>query len=206
MRNRCCWRVTLIAHFGGYAPQELDGFLQFAKNLHASHIYEAIREAEPIGEPTVARFPASVRRRYEKLARFPEGFLVLGDGISSFNPIYGQGMSSAALQAVELGREIDRGPANLARRFFTQASKVVETPWSIAVGNDLRMPEAVGRRRLSIDLANWYIAKLHRAAHRDPMCSAAFLDVTNLVAAPARMFHPSLMMRVLLGNLRGQGP
>jgi 2-polyprenyl-6-methoxyphenol hydroxylase-like FAD-dependent oxidoreductase len=196
------WTVTLIGHFGNYAPAELPGFIEFARSLPSSHVYELVRNAEPIGEPAVARFPASVRRRYEDLKRFPEGFLVFGDAISSFNPIYGQGMSVAALQAVELQATLVEGSNNLAGRFFRKAAKAVDTPWSIAVGNDLRMPEAKGRRTTAVKFINWYMAKLHRAAHVDPVPAMAFHQVGNLLAPPSSILSPRVVARVVWANLR----
>jgi len=86
------------------------------------------RDAEPLGNADIARFPASVWRRYDKLKRFPSGYLVFGDAISSFNPRYGQGMSVAALQALELQRVLSERTFNLASEFFTRAAKVVESP------------------------------------------------------------------------------
>jgi 2-polyprenyl-6-methoxyphenol hydroxylase-like FAD-dependent oxidoreductase len=160
-----------------------------------------IRHAEPIGEPHSARFPASVRYRYENLQRFPEGFLVLGDAICSFNPIYGQGMSVAALQAAALEQSLATGRLS-ARDFFSRAAKVVESPWSIAAGADLRIPETVGPRSKAVAFINWYLSKLHRAAHRDGAASVAFLKVANLVAPPPSLMHPKIALRVLLGNLR----
>jgi hypothetical protein len=95
-----------------------------------------IRRAEPVGEAYSARFPASVRHWYEKLDRFPEGFLVFGDAICSFNPSYGQGMSVAALQAEALGLSLAAGRLS-ARDFFSRAG----SPWRITVGGELRIPE-----------------------------------------------------------------
>jgi len=195
------WTVTLIGHFGNYAPEELDGFIEFARNLPAPYIYQVVRDAEPLGEAASARFPASIRRRYEHLDRFPEGFLVFGDAICSFNPIYGQGMSAAALQAVELAKVLAEGGGCLAPRFFQRAAKVTDIPWSIAVGNDLRMPEAVGPRNAAIRLINWYMSKLHKAAHRDTVPALAFHRVANLLAPPPSVFHPRVALRVLWRNL-----
>jgi 2-polyprenyl-6-methoxyphenol hydroxylase-like FAD-dependent oxidoreductase len=196
------WTVTLISHFGPPAPPELDGFIEYAATLPAPYIHEVVRRAEPLNEPFISRFPASVRRRYEKLDRFPEGYLVMGDAMSSFNPIYGQGMTVAALEAVELQRTLADGAANLARRFFARAAKVVDTPWAIVAGNDLRMKEAIGRRTVGIKVINAYMAKLHKAAHHDPVVALAFHNVANLLTPPPTVLHPRIAMRVLWGNLR----
>ena len=198
------WTVTLIAHFGNYPPLDLAGFIEFARTLPAPYIHEIVRNAEPVSEPASARFPASVRQRYEKLDRFPEGFLVFGDAISSFNPIYGQGMSVAALESIELMETLAGGTGDLARRFFQRASKLVDIPWSIAVGNDLRMPETVGPRNAGVNFINWYMSKLHKAGHHDPVPSLAFHRVANLLAPPPSVMHPRIAMRVLLGNLRSR--
>jgi 2-polyprenyl-6-methoxyphenol hydroxylase-like FAD-dependent oxidoreductase len=198
------WTVTIISHFGLTPPADLDGFLEFARRLPAPFIYDVISHAEPVGEAAVTRFPASVRRHYEKLERFPEGFLVMGDAISSFNPIYGQGMSAAALESVELDAALADSSPDLARRFFRRAAKVVDTPWSMAVGNDLRMPEVTGRRTLAVRIINAYLAKLHKAAHQDEEVALAFHRVGNLLAPPASVLHPRIALRVLRANL-GQG-
>lgn len=196
------WTVTLISHFGNYAPLELDGFIEFAKTLPAQDIYDVIRNSEPIGEAHSARFPASVRRHYEKLDRFPEGYLVFGDAICSFNPIYGQGMSVAALESEALAQSLDTDSVS-AKDFFRRASKVVDSPWSIAVGGDLRIPETKGPRSKGVDFVNWYLAKLHKAAHRDAVASLAFLKVANLVESPPSVMHPKIALRVLMSSLRG---
>jgi len=160
-----------------------------------------VRRAEPVGDATIARFPTSVRRHYEKLRCFPEGYLVIGDALSSFNPVYGQGMSAAALESMELRAVLREGTENLARRFFQRVSKVVDIPWSVSVGNDLRMPETTGRRTLAVKAINAYISRLHKAAHRDPVVALAFHKVANLLAPPPSILAPRIALRVLWGNL-----
>lgn len=194
------WIATMVGHFGQGAPEDLDGFLDYASSLPAPDIYDVIRHAEPVGGAHVMRFPASRRRRYENLTRFPEGYLVMGDSICSFNPIYGQGMSVAALEAEALDAALRNGEA--APRFFRRLAQIVDIPWSIAVGNDLRMPETVGPRTRMNTVINWYMAHLHRAAHHDAELSLAFHKVGNLLASPPSVMHPRLMLRVLAGSLR----
>ena len=197
------WTVTLIAHFGNYSPGELAGFIEFARTLPAPYIHEVVQHAEPLGDAASARFPANIRRRYELLQRFPAGYLVFGDAICSFNPIYGQGMSVAALEAVELERSLADTDGDIARTFFRRAAKVVDIPWSIAVGNDLRMPEAEGPRPAELRFVNWYLSKLHKAGHSDPVPALAFHKVANLLAPPPSLMRPSVAVRVFLRNIAG---
>jgi 2-polyprenyl-6-methoxyphenol hydroxylase-like FAD-dependent oxidoreductase len=196
------WTVTLVSHFSAGAPAGLQGFIDFARTLPAPDIYELVRAAEPLGEAAAYQFPSSVRRRYERLSRFPSGFLVMGDAMSSFNPIYGQGMSVAALEALELDTALATGEKALARRFFARAAKVIDIPWSIAVGNDLRLPETTGVRTLPIRLINAYLVQLHQAAHQDPAVALAFHRVGNLLAPPPSVLAPRIAWRVLRHKLR----
>ncbi|MEO8100342.1 MAG: FAD-dependent monooxygenase [Acidobacteriota bacterium] len=199
------WTVTLICHFGPHAPEDLAGFIAWAGTLPAPYIHEVIRKAEPLGDATQAGMPASVRRRYEKLARFPEGLLVTGDAVCSFNPIYGQGMTVAAQYGRELNEALAEGEQDLARRFFARAARAADNPWTIAVGNDLRMPETVGPRNAGVNAVNWYMSKLHRAAHTDAELALAFHRVANLLAPPPSVMQPRLALRVLGSGLFGGG-
>jgi len=161
-----------------------------------------IRDSEPIGEAYTARFQASVRLRYENLDRFPEGFLVFGDAICSFNPTFGQGMSTASLEAIELEDCLKAGLDGLAPRFFKRAARVVDIPWSVSVGADLGLPCTIGPRNPGVRVFNWYMSKLHKASHHDPVATLAFHRVANLLAPPPSILHPRVIWRVFKANLR----
>lgn len=191
------WVVTLFGHFGNSAPQDMDGFIDYAKSLPAPYIYNVIKNPEPVGEASFMRFPASRRRRFENLKRFPKGYLVFGDAICSFNPVYGQGMSVAAQQALALDKELFGSNDGLAGRFYKRAAPVIDNPWNIAVGADLKMPEARGKRTVVDRLLNRYIARLHKCAHHDAEAARAFVLVAQLVESPATLLRPSMIWRVL---------
>ena len=195
------WMLTLGGILGDHPPTDPDGFLDFARSLQFPDIYQTIRDAEPLDDPVPFRFPASVRHRYERLDRFPDGLLVMGDAVASFNPIYGQGMSVAALEALTLRRHLERGAAPQPRRFFRDLPRVVDVPWDIAAGGDLIFPGVKGRRTLKSRLVNAYIARLHAAAAHDASLASAFVRVAGLVAPPQALLRPSIAVRVLRGSL-----
>lgn len=196
------WMLTVAAYLGEQIPLDHVGLLAFVRSMASPALYDVVANAEPIGEPVPHKIPSNLRRRYEHLSRFPQGYLVMGDALCSFNPIYAQGMSVAALEVAALDGCLAKGEARLAQRFFKQAAKIIDIPWETAVGNDLRFPEVEGPRSPMTRFVNWYIEKLHHAAHRDPVVSVAFLKVVNLVAPPPSVMQPGIVWRVLWGNLR----
>ncbi len=195
------WIVSIAGYMGDHTPMDEQGFLEFAKSISAQDIYEVIKNAEPLSELLNYQFSSSQRRHYEQLKRFPEGYLVFGDAISSFNPIYGQGMTVAAVEALALQDCLGQGVDHLAPRFFKAASKIVDIPWSIAVGGDFRIPQVEGKPTPMVRFLNWYRCKLQIAARRDPVLAIAFLKVVNLMAAPSSLIQPQIALRVLLGNI-----
>jgi 2-polyprenyl-6-methoxyphenol hydroxylase-like FAD-dependent oxidoreductase len=199
------WIVSVGGYFGDHAPDDDQLFAAYAGSLPTSEIYDIVAHAEPLGDFVRYRYPANLRRRYERLTRFPDGYLVFGDALCSFNPVYGQGMTVAAQEAVLLQQCLGAGAADLARRFFAAAAGAVDTPWDIAVGNDLRHPKVEGPRPAKVRFINWYIGKLHMAARHDAKLATAFLEVANLEAPPTRLLQPAVVMRVIRGNLVRRG-
>jgi 2-polyprenyl-6-methoxyphenol hydroxylase-like FAD-dependent oxidoreductase len=198
------WMVTLIGALGEVAPANEQGFLEFAHKLPASEIFELLKTAEPLGDLVSYKYPSNQRRHYEKLKHFPEGYLVFGDAICSFNPIFGQGMSVASLEALELQKSLVESSSlkGLWKRFFKRAAKVVDVPWTIAVGEDLRYPEVEAKRSPAVNFINWYVGKVHQAAQKDAQVANAFHQVSNLLKPPPSLFDPGIVSRVIRANAR----
>ena len=193
------WIVTAGGWSGDYPPADEKGFLEFIRSLPAPDVYDIIRNAEPISDIFTHRFPSNVRHHYERLSRFPEGYLVIGDAFASFNPIYGQGMTSAVMQAQALDELLckRRSLFGLWRPFFKRVARVVNIPWQLAAGEDFRFPETEGEKPRLTDLINGYVAKVHLTTHHDPVVYAQFLKVMNLMARPVSLIHPRIAWRVL---------
>jgi 2-polyprenyl-6-methoxyphenol hydroxylase-like FAD-dependent oxidoreductase len=195
------WIVTLGGHFGDKAPTDREGFLAFARSLQSQVAYDIIKDEEVISEPTQIHFPAHRRRRFERLTRFPEGYLIVGDAMCSFNPVYGQGMTVAATEAKLLSGCLQEGLGGIAGRFFKRARLACDIPWEIAVGSDLLNPKVEGLRPPKVRFLHWYLGKLFTASQRDCELSRQFLEVANLRAAPTALLAPGVAWRVLLGGI-----
>jgi 2-polyprenyl-6-methoxyphenol hydroxylase-like FAD-dependent oxidoreductase len=195
------WMLTVVGMAGDHPPDDDEAaFLAFIKRAAPPDVYEVIRKAEPLTELRVHKFQASVWRRYEKLRRFPTGLLAFGDAICSFNPIYGQGMTVAALEASALRRCLLDGDQDLARRFFRAAAKVIAPVWQLNAGGDLAVPEIEGHRPLATRVINRYVARLQQVARHDAKVATAFVRVIGLLDPPPAMMAPGIVARVMIGG------
>ncbi|MFJ7306075.1 FAD-dependent oxidoreductase [Streptomyces sp. NPDC099088] len=191
------YAVVLFGLLGEEPPIDDEGMLAYAEGLAGPEAAQILRSAAPIGQAVRMRYPASVRRHYEKVHRYLDGFVVVGDALCSFNPTYGQGMTVAALQALELRKLLAAGTHNLPKRYFRQSARTVGDAWSMAAGGDLRFPSAMGKRRPADRVLQGYLSAYRYAASMDPVLGTRFVRVANLVDRPSRLLSPGAMLRVL---------
>ncbi len=196
--GRCILSLTGV--LGDSAPTDDDGFLDFVRSLPVPDIYDVIKDAEPLDEPVSFHYPASVRRHYERLTRFPAGLLVIGDAACSFNPVYGQGMTVSAQEALTLRSHLRKGAPPQASRFFKDIAAVIEVPWGISAGGDTTFPEVEAPRPFMVRMMNSYMAKLQAAATQDGVVTRTFMRVAGLVEPPAALMRPGMMYRVFKGR------
>ena len=196
------WMFTVFGMVGHEPPRDLAGMLSFAQDYCPAHLIAAMRAAEPIGEVAHHRMPSSQWRRYDKMPRLPDGLLVCGDAICSFNPVYGQGMTVAALQAAALRDCLRCGGTDLPRRYFRASAKPIGVAWQMVAGSDLTFPGVAGRRskamRVTTRLVDWALT----ACESDPVVAVRFFKVNGLIDSPIRLLHPAFVYRVAVVNLR----
>lgn len=182
---------------GAKPPRQRAEMLDFAADFVPAHLLEAIRTAEPQGEVVHHRVPSNRWRRYDKMRRMPDGLLVIGDAVCSFNPIYGQGMAVAAIEATVLSECLRRGDRGLPRRYFRSCARKVKVAWQNAVGSDSALPEVVGSRKISMRITNVFLERVLTATEVDPVVAEQFMRVTAMVDPPVRLLRPPVLRRVI---------
>ncbi|OBI86305.1 FAD-dependent oxidoreductase [Mycobacterium asiaticum] len=186
-------------------PRDHAEILDYAAELAPVQVAEAIRTAQPISDVVHHRVPSNRWRRYDKLRRLPQGLLVVGDAVCSFNPIYGQGMTVAALEAVVLRQCLRRGKSDLSRRFARMAAKNVRVAWQTAVASDLTLPEVQGHRPTSMRISNACLEPVMTASETDPVVAGQFLRIVGMLDSPATLLRPSILLRILRAQHRRTG-
>ncbi len=202
------WMVTLAGYGRDYPPTNMAGFMDFARSLRSDILYQSIKDAKPLSRISGFRSTLNQRRHFESLTSWPERFVVVGDAACAFNPVYGQGMSVAAMTAFALKRGLEEhiqrvGSADLtgfARRMQRTVAKASQGAWVIATGADARYPTTEGRQPRFVDrVMHAYLDRVIEVSMQDVTVNQAFLRVVHLLDAPAALFRPAVALRALVG-------
>lgn len=195
------WSVSLSGWLKDYPPTDEAGFLEYARSLPNPALYELIKEAEPLTSAVSYRFAANRRRYYERMARLPEGFVVLGDALCSFNPVYAQGMTVAAIEVETLQdclqQRRQKDLSGLTRQFQKAVAQTVSAAWMFTTSEDFRYPATEGKRPVGIGLFQWYTRRLLEAAAVDPRLALRFYHVMHMLKPPTTLFAPRVLAAVL---------
>jgi 2-polyprenyl-6-methoxyphenol hydroxylase-like FAD-dependent oxidoreductase len=198
------WHVTLGGMAGNTPPTDEEGFLQWARDLPDPSIYEAIRVSRPLSPIRGFGTPENHLRHFERMQRWPAGFIVTGDAVCAFNPIYGQGMTVSALDAMTLKRclqEQQRSPrADFEQHFQQQLAETVTNAWFLASNQDLRFPGVRlkgARPNPGLPLLHRYMDLVLYSAVVDPKLAQAYFHVLMLANPPRSLLHPRMVAQVL---------
>jgi 2-polyprenyl-6-methoxyphenol hydroxylase-like FAD-dependent oxidoreductase len=224
-QERDLWLVTLSGCAGDCPPGDEAGFAAFARSLAFPHIGDAIAEAEPVSPIRLWRSTANRLRQFEQVPAWPEAFVCLADAVCSFNPVYGQGMTVAALEALDLRTELETQGADgggrqgrrfggcalagLGARFQRRLAATITQAWEAACRSDFRVPGVQGgpppdgfRERLA------YYDRVVALGRDDPSIYEKIGATNQLVIGPEWLDDPELRRQVLadwdhLGSLMG---
>ncbi len=206
------WLVTLTGGGGDHPPSDEAGFLEFARSLPVPTIYDAIRAAESISPIKTHCATQNRMRRFERAQAMPHNFLLLGDSVCAFNPVYGQGMTVALLGAVTLEKSLseqtsdrpDGSLNDLSHRFQKQLAKVIQAPWMLATGEDYRYRETEGGAPTAMTrFMHRYMDRVIELTTRSVPVRKVLMQAFNLLAPPSTLFQPRIVLRVLFQIVRG---
>ena len=204
------WHVTIGGGDRNYPPSDEAGFVEFARSLRSLALYDAIRTAEPCS-PIYATRATENRRRHFDAVRMPEGFVVTGDAACAFNPVYGQGMTTAALAAETLAASLEAirrrtglpHGAGFSRHFQRTLAHATKAPWMLAIGEDLRYRGTQGAQaRLSTRLMHRYMDAVGRLTTSDREMRLRLLSAFHMIAGPESLFAPPMLWRIVAASAR----
>jgi 2-polyprenyl-6-methoxyphenol hydroxylase-like FAD-dependent oxidoreductase len=197
--------ATLYGVGGDHPPTDEKGFMDFARSLRSPMLYEAIKDAEPLSDISGYRDTANRRRHYEKLSRQPDNFLVTGDAACAFNPVYAQGMTTAALGAETLEECLRESGdlAGLSKRFQKKLAKANAASWLMATGEDFRVRGVEGgKATLATRLTHRYMDWVLALSLQDTSVRQTFLEVFLMLKPPTVLFGPGIALKMLRGAIR----
>jgi 2-polyprenyl-6-methoxyphenol hydroxylase-like FAD-dependent oxidoreductase len=202
------WIIAIADHNATSWIETWDGFLEASRALITQTVYDALRYAQPPEGIRHYRFPVSTWKHFERMPRLPRGLLPVADAFCRFNPIHGQGMSSAAKQAVLLQDVLDRAVADpdpiaaVQAGFMAEVASVLETPWIMSTSADLAFPQTRGERPNNFAQAREFEAALFRAAVADPVVHRAMLEVAQLLQPQSLLQKPDIMRRIEAASVK----
>jgi 2-polyprenyl-6-methoxyphenol hydroxylase-like FAD-dependent oxidoreductase len=196
------WIIAIADHSATAWIETWDAFLEASRSLITPTVHNALRYAQPPDGIRHYRFPVSTWKHFERLPRLPRGVLPIADAFCRFNPIHGQGMSSAAKQARLLQDVLSRAVAepdpiaHVQAGFMAEVASVLETPWTMSTSADLAFPQTRGKRPDNFAEAREFEAALFRAAVSDPIVHRAMIEVAHLLQPQSRLQEPDIMRRI----------
>lgn len=204
-------KVVLAGWGRDYVPASAEGFVEFAQTLDRPEIAALLADARPSPSQHTFRARANTWRRFDRLRSWPEGLVILGDAVCALNPMYGQGMTIAAMEVEALGETLDalaRRGARLegrgqARRMQRRIAAIVRFPWLLVSSEDLRHPSTLGPRPRGLGLVHRVTSAIHELVAYDRQVHRRVFEVLNLLRSPLALLHPRVLAQVALHRLRG---
>jgi 2-polyprenyl-6-methoxyphenol hydroxylase-like FAD-dependent oxidoreductase len=195
------WIISLSGRFGDYPPTEMVGFVRYAEALNPE-IAQRVNLGEA-GKLTSYHFPSSLHWHYEAMPRFPDHLLPIGDTVMCLNPVYGQGMATAAFQAKSLAAELALsrtsalGLEGLTAKVLPRYAAMLEYPWRTVAVGDFALDQTSGDRPAGLDESAGFARALAELADTDPEVHRASLRVQQLLDPPEMLVRNGISARVL---------
>lgn len=196
------WGVILWSFKRGLLGSNHKIFLDFAQKLPCQDIYKVISRATPLTTPKISRIPSNHRYHYELMPRVPKGYLMLGDAVCSFHPVFGHGMSMslwevAVLNSLLKDAEHKEKTFNIEVKYYKQIARIIDAPWMLSKLLECSEHGVKQPNNIWEFLANWYVEKAIKATSVDIDIASTFLKIIMLYQSPWTLIRPDIFAKVL---------
>lgn len=194
------WLILVAGYDDDRPTRDVDDFTARCRDHFPKEFRDIAENGQMIGDVATYHQADSRRRDFHRVDRFPAGLVAAGDAVASFNPIYGQGMTSAALHASCLSAYLRSGPtphAEPARAYFDQVRVIVDAAWQLSTFADLDLPHVDCPYPRGYRLIKWFSDLLFQASMTDGMINDRLAAVTAMAEHPYALARPSTLLRAL---------
>lgn len=194
--------LTYSGYFNVSPPRTNDEFIQYADQLNIPDAADFLSIANPISEIYVYQLPSQIWHRVEKAPKFPENFLLVGDALCRFDPVYGQGMSIISKEAYILQNMLKKCdpnkplPSGFSRKYQKEIAQVVKEAWNLSTSEVMRHPKVQGKRSWWLPLRHWYSHQIYHASAQDPDLYDELVQVLNLLKPTYTLINPKALWKV----------
>ncbi|WP_051772375.1 FAD-dependent oxidoreductase [Saccharothrix sp. NRRL B-16314] len=196
--------IMLIAGYDDDRPsRDAADFVARCRNDFPAVFGDIAGQGRMLGDVVTYHQADSRRRDFHQVSRLPAGLAAAGDAIASFNPVYGQGMTSAALHASCLSTYLRSGPdlGEPAKAYFDRVAVVVDAAWQVSTFADLGLPHVHGPYPRGYRLIRWVSGQVFKASMTDGVTNERLTGVTTMLAHPNQLARPGTILRALRLNL-----
>ena len=191
------WLATMYGRGKDTAPRDPEGFVAWAKGLPHPVIHDMLVRAEPVSNFKTYKIPYGVWYRYDQMPNFPQRLIPLGEALTSFNPMYGQGMSLAAGQALSLREAISEGmDVDMKSRYFEGCNTLNGVGWSVMETRDFAYDCTSGERPIDLERRWKSAAGIRQLSETDAEVHSLSVHVTHLLESPTELARPEIIERI----------
>ena len=178
-----------------HPPTDPELYLEFAKSLLQPDLYKIISNAQPLQKPKMHKFPRMLRRRFDQLSKLPNGLIPIGDSQASFDPVFGQGMTVAAQEALLLKQQL-QAKVFSPKHYVKACARIIDMPWLITSVEASRWKTTTGATPAWCTFLHWYTNCIYKLSAHDAELCKAFYQVMHMEKSLKSLFSPKLLMRL----------
>jgi len=191
--------LTLGGFNRQYPPTDEEGFMRFAENLLVPDIADVIKKCDPVGPITSSRSMTMKWRHLDRWQGKISRFMLVGDSLWNYNPLYGQGMTVGAVCATILREQLskDQNLETLPLRVYHPAKKFARPFWDGTALLDMRWPGTEGKRPWHLALTSAAGDLFIRAAFEDNTVYTQMMQQIHMLQSPTDLIRPTMMLKML---------